>query len=147
MTKPWKNIYFSLNISFRYERVLKCFQTGRLKQEMQTVQLSATRYSCFVILWVSLVSFATITLCVASWVFIVVSIYFIIDSVWKLLYTPLHIQSTLFQSTNILILYGQIFLLQAPSQIVQAFKQKTQTLLLSSQTYRDFACLWKQHYK
>jgi hypothetical protein len=35
------------------------------------------------------VSFAAITLCVASQgVFIVVSIYFIIDSVWKLLDTP-----------------------------------------------------------
>jgi hypothetical protein len=51
------------------------------------VQLSATRCSCITILWVSLVSFATITLCVASqWVFIVV--YFIIDSARKLLDTP-----------------------------------------------------------
>jgi hypothetical protein len=30
------------------------------------VQLEATRYSCIAILWVSLVSFAAITLCVAS---------------------------------------------------------------------------------
>jgi hypothetical protein len=35
------------------------------------------------------VSFATVTLCVASqWVFTVVSVYFVIDSVWKLLDTP-----------------------------------------------------------
>jgi len=35
------------------------------------------------------VSFAAITLYVASQrVFIVVSIYFVIDSVWKLMYTP-----------------------------------------------------------
>jgi hypothetical protein len=48
------------------------------------VELSATRYSCIDILWVSVVSFATITLCVASQrVFIVV--YFVIDSVRKLL--------------------------------------------------------------
>jgi hypothetical protein len=39
----------------------------------------------------SLVSFATITLCVASQqVLVVVSVYFIIDSVWKILGIPLH---------------------------------------------------------
>jgi hypothetical protein len=49
------------------------------------VQLSATRCSCVAILWVSLVSFTAITLYVASqWVFIVVSVYFVIDSVRKL---------------------------------------------------------------
>jgi hypothetical protein len=53
------------------------------------IQLSATRCSCIAIFWVSLVSFATITLCVASQrVFIVVSAYFVIDSVRKLLDTP-----------------------------------------------------------
>jgi hypothetical protein len=41
--------------------------------------------SCIAILWVSLVSFAAITLCVASRVFIVV--YFVVDSVRKLLDT------------------------------------------------------------
>jgi len=52
-------------------------------------QLSATRCSCIAILWVSLVSFAAITLCVAfQRVFIVVGIYFFIDSVRKLLDTP-----------------------------------------------------------
>jgi hypothetical protein len=41
------------------------------------------------ILWVNLVSFAAITLCVASQqVFIVVSVYFVMDSVRKLLDTP-----------------------------------------------------------
>jgi hypothetical protein len=42
------------------------------------VQLSATRCSCIAILWVSLVSFAVITLCVASqrvFIFISVSMY------------------------------------------------------------------------
>jgi hypothetical protein len=52
------------------------------------VQLSATRCSCIAILRVSLVSFAAITLCVASQrVFIVIVVYFVIDSVWKLLDT------------------------------------------------------------
>jgi hypothetical protein len=51
------------------------------------VQLSATRCSCIAILWVSPVSFPTITLYVASWqAFVVVD--FVIGSVWKLLDTP-----------------------------------------------------------
>jgi hypothetical protein len=37
-----------------------------LERELHMVQLSATRCSCIAILWVSLVSFAAITLCVAS---------------------------------------------------------------------------------
>jgi hypothetical protein len=53
------------------------------------LQLSATRCSCIAILLVSLVSFAAITLCVASQrVFIVVSVYFIMDSVRKLFDKP-----------------------------------------------------------
>jgi hypothetical protein len=53
------------------------------------IQLSATRCSCIAILCVSLVSFAAITPCVASQrAFIVVSVYFVIDSVRKLLDTP-----------------------------------------------------------
>jgi hypothetical protein len=52
------------------------------------VELSDTRCSCFAILWVSLVSFAAI-LCVASQrVFIVVVVYFVIDSVRKISDTP-----------------------------------------------------------
>jgi hypothetical protein len=52
------------------------------------VQLSATRCGRIAILRVSLVSFATVTLCVASQrVFIVVSVYLVIDSVRKLLDT------------------------------------------------------------
>jgi uncharacterized membrane protein len=50
------------------------------------VQLSGTTCSCVAILWVSLVSFTAITLCVSSQrVFIVV--YFVTDSVRKLLDT------------------------------------------------------------
>jgi hypothetical protein len=70
-----------------YEGVSKNFRIGLLERELQMVQLSATRCSCIAILCVSLVSFAAITLCVASQrVFIVV--YFVIDSVRKLLDTP-----------------------------------------------------------
>jgi hypothetical protein len=50
------------------------------------VQLSANRCSCIAILCVSLVSFAAITLCVASQrVFVIID--FVIDSVRKLLDT------------------------------------------------------------
>jgi hypothetical protein len=73
-----------------HESVSKSFRTGRLQRELQMVQFSATRCSCMAILWVSLVSFAAITLCVASQrVFIVaIVVYFVIDSVRKLLVTP-----------------------------------------------------------
>jgi hypothetical protein len=72
-----------------YEGVHKSFRTGRLERELHTVQLSATRCSCIAILWVSLVSFAAITLCVASQRgFIVAVVYFVIDAVRKLLDTP-----------------------------------------------------------
>jgi hypothetical protein len=54
------------------------------------VQLSATKYNFIAVLWVSLVSFATITFCIASQrVFIVV--YFVIDSVRKLFDTPSYV--------------------------------------------------------
>jgi hypothetical protein len=49
-----------------HEGVSKSFRTGRLERELQMVQLSATRWSCIAILWVSLVSFTTITLFVTS---------------------------------------------------------------------------------
>jgi hypothetical protein len=69
-----------------YEGVSKSFRTGGLGRELQMVQLFATRSSSIAILWVSIVNFAAITLCVASQrVFIVV--YFVIDAVRKLLNT------------------------------------------------------------
>jgi hypothetical protein len=75
-----------------YEGVSKSFRTGRLERELQMIQLCATRYSCIAILWVNLVSFAAITLHVASQrVLIVVSIYFVIDSVRKFLDTPSYV--------------------------------------------------------
>jgi hypothetical protein len=52
------------------------------------VQLSATRCSCIAILWVSVVSFVAITLCVASLRVFIVVVYFVIDAVRKLLDTP-----------------------------------------------------------
>jgi hypothetical protein len=73
-----------------YEGAPTSFRTGRLERELQMVQLSATRCRRIAILWVSPVSFAAITLCVASQrVFIVV--YFVIDTARKLLYTPSYI--------------------------------------------------------
>jgi hypothetical protein len=62
-TSP-KNLYrFSYQI---YEGVSINLRTGRLERELQMVQLSATERSCITVLWVSLVSFAAIILCVAS---------------------------------------------------------------------------------
>jgi hypothetical protein len=84
-------------VAAQYEGVSKSFRTGRLERELQMVQLSATSCSCIAlpadscsciaILWVSLVSFAAITLCVASkqvFVFVVI-VYFVMDPVRKLL--------------------------------------------------------------
>jgi hypothetical protein len=75
-----------------YKGVSKSFQTDHLEWELQTVQLSATRCSCVAIFWVSLMSYATITPCVASQQVCVV-VYFI-NSVWKLLDTPSYNSST-----------------------------------------------------
>jgi hypothetical protein len=72
-----------------YEGVSKSFRTGHLERELQMVQLSTIQCSCIAILWVSLVSFAAVTLYVASQqVFIFVSVHFVIDSVRKLLDIP-----------------------------------------------------------
>jgi hypothetical protein len=74
-----------------YEGVSKSFRTCRLEPELQMIQPSATRCSCIAILWDSVVSFAAITLYVApQWVFIFVIVYFVIDSIRKLLDTPLY---------------------------------------------------------
>jgi hypothetical protein len=71
-----------------YECVSKSFRTGRPERELQMVKFCATRYSFIAILWVSLVSFAAITLCVASQRAIPkVSVYFVVESVRKLLNT------------------------------------------------------------
>jgi hypothetical protein len=73
--------------TYIHASVSKSFRTGRLKPKLQMVQLSATRCSCITILWVSLVSFAAITLCVASQRAFIVVVYFNNDSVWKLVDT------------------------------------------------------------
>jgi hypothetical protein len=67
---------------------------GCLEQELQMVQLSATRCRCIAMLWVNLVSFATITLHVASQLVFVV-VYFVINSAWKLLDTPPNLKKLL----------------------------------------------------
>jgi hypothetical protein len=87
---PWIFTCASLTLHVLfYEGVSKSFRTGRLERELQIVQLSATRCSCIAILWFSLVSFAAITLRVDSQrVFIVISIYIVIDSGRKFLVTP-----------------------------------------------------------
>jgi hypothetical protein len=78
--------------------ISKIFRTGRLERELQMVQLPATRCSCIAILSVSIVSFAVITLCAVSQrVFIV---YFVIDSVRKLLDTPSYVQFYSFTSSK-----------------------------------------------
>jgi len=90
-------------MSGEYECVPKSFRTGRLERELQIIQLSATRCNCIVILWVSLVSFAAITLCVASQrEFIVALVYFVIDSVRKLLDTPSYQFRFCIFTTNVL---------------------------------------------
>jgi hypothetical protein len=68
------------------EVVYKSFRTGRLELQLQIVQLSAIRCSCIDIFWVSVMNFAAITLCVASQR--VVTVYFVIETVRKLLDTP-----------------------------------------------------------
>jgi hypothetical protein len=85
--------------TWTYESVSKSSRTVRLERELQMVQRSATRCNCNAILWVGVVSFATINFFVASRVFIVVSIYFVIDSVRKLLDTPSYRLS--FSSRNV----------------------------------------------
>jgi hypothetical protein len=84
---------FSLRVVVRAIRgVSKSFRTGRLKRELQMVQLSATRCSYVAILWVSLMISAAITLFVASQrEFIVVSVNVFIDSVRKLLDTTSYV--------------------------------------------------------
>jgi hypothetical protein len=69
---------------FIFEGVPKSFRTGRLEQELQMVELSATRCNCITTLWVSLVSFAAIPFVFASQrVIPTISVNFLTDSVRK----------------------------------------------------------------
>jgi hypothetical protein len=91
----WHNNYiYNFYIGSMYDSVSKSFRTGSLERELQMVQLSATKCSCIAILWVSLVSFAAITFCVASQrVFMFVVVDFVIDSVRKLFDTLSYVSS------------------------------------------------------
>jgi len=71
----------------KYEGITRSFRTGRLERELQMVQLSATRCGSIAIISFSLVNFAAITICVVSQGLLVV-VYFVIDSVRKLLDIP-----------------------------------------------------------
>jgi len=71
------------------------------------------------------VSFTAITLCIASQqVFIVVSVYFIIDSVWKLFDTPLHLHYITKQYTP------SVFFLLFPVVHLQKAKANTKTKMV-----------------
>jgi hypothetical protein len=88
------NVVFYFREAHTHEGVSKNYRTGRLELQLQMIQLSATRCSCIAILCVSLVSFVAIILCVTSQrVFIVVSVYFVIDSVRKIWIHPRTFQS------------------------------------------------------
>jgi hypothetical protein len=79
----------SSTIEALYKGVSKIYRTGQLERELQMAQLSVTMCSYIAILWVSLVSFAAITLCVASqWIIPTASVCFVIDSVRELLDAP-----------------------------------------------------------
>jgi hypothetical protein len=75
-----------------YEGVSKSFRTGCLEREMQMIKLFATRRSYISTLWVSLVSFAAINLCIASQRLFIIVVYFVIDWVQKLLDIPAYIK-------------------------------------------------------
>jgi hypothetical protein len=75
-------------VDYKYDGITKSFRTGRLERELQMVQLSATRCSRIIILCISLVSFAAITLCAASQRVFIIVVYFVIGSVRKILDTP-----------------------------------------------------------
>jgi len=67
-TNKWKKLP---SARMNYNKIIargriQNFLTGRLERELQMVQLFAIKCSCIAILWVSLLNFATITLCVAS---------------------------------------------------------------------------------
>jgi hypothetical protein len=98
---------------FLYNSVSKSFRTGRLERKLQMVQLFATRCSCIAILWISLVSFAAMTLFVASQrVFIVVSVYFVIDSARKLLDIPsyMHVSQIEMKFWRVMFVLGRVYM-------------------------------------
>jgi hypothetical protein len=122
-----------LSVFFRiiliYEGVSKSFRTGRLERGLHMVQLSTTRCSCIAILWVSLVSFAAITLHFASQrVFIFVNIYFVIDSVRKRLYTHSYFHCGSSKSE----IYFLCSAMQAPTRCIPSYHMKVKSLCLTN---------------
>jgi hypothetical protein len=92
------------------ESVSKSFRTGRLERELQMVQLSTTRCSYIAILWVSLVSFAAITLCIASQpVFVVISVYFVMNQSGNFWILPVHNKNRKTQLYNNMFVERQYF--------------------------------------
>jgi hypothetical protein len=91
------NIFSRRLVQNQHEAVSKSLRTGRLERELQMVQLSAARCSFIAILWVSLLSFAAITLCVASQRVFIFVVYFVIDSVRKRLDTLSYFLKQCFQ--------------------------------------------------
>jgi hypothetical protein len=78
-------------LGFIYEGLSRSFRTGSLERELQMVQLSVTRWSCIAILWVSLVSFAAVILCVVSQRVFIIVVDFVTDSNRKLLDTSSYV--------------------------------------------------------
>jgi hypothetical protein len=109
------------------------------------VQLSATRCSWIAILWASLVNFVAINLCAASQrVFIVVSVYFIIDSVRKLLdtlsyiWTLYHIFERFISYPDIIILYCILVTVHEYNLVLSIVISVPTFLLPSDKT----VCVW-----
>jgi hypothetical protein len=116
-----------------YEGVTISFRTHCLERELQIVQLSATRCCCIAILWVSLVSFATITLCVAQQVFVVVD--FIINSVHKLFDTPSCITSAVYQTKCVKIHFSRRHIFYKSTICYSAYLSGFDSHMLQIQLY------------
>jgi len=66
-SKPAKALKMTQSpYAYIYEGASRSFRTVHLEQELQMVQFCAIRCNCIAIWWVSLVSFAAMTLCIAS---------------------------------------------------------------------------------
>jgi hypothetical protein len=93
------------------------------------VQLSATRCSCIAILWVSVVSFAAITLYVASQLVFIVVVDFVIDSVRKILDTTSYIDNHKpMIAAHVYVSKSQISKQWRMRHICRRFKQREPTI-------------------
>jgi hypothetical protein len=109
-----------------YEGLSKSFRTGRLERELQMAQLSATRWSCIAIWWVSLVSFAATNLCVASQrVFIVLLLFISLSTrsgnFW------IHLRTNVHSIFNFFFFYPVS--IQVPSLVVETPTKVSDNLL------------------